>query len=496
MPSALELADETRLRLSPTLDAKRRSQLGQFMTPTPVATFMASMFDQLPENIRLLDAGAGVGALTAAFVDEALSRPSDLASIEVIAYEVDAILADELEKTLKACSEKCGIAGVKFIWQVVRDDYILRSSEPLLSESGGFNCAIMNPPYAKINTGSRWRAALRQLGIETVNLYTAFVGVALHQLDDGGQLVAITPRSFCNGPYYAPFRRDLLALACLRRIHLYGSRKSAFKDDAVLQENVIYHVVRGAEQPEHIALSTSDSPSDPDVRVRKVGFRDVVRPYDPQCFIRLSSSEEDADLALRVQTLPCTLAGLGITVSTGRVVDFRARPYLRKQPEPGSWPLIYPAHFDQGFVAWPRPETRKNNALARSSYTEPQVVPEGTYVLTKRFSAKEEKRRLVAAVYAPERVAKGHVGFENHLNYFHENGGGLPPVIARGLAVFLNSTAVDQYFRIFSGHTQVNATDLRTLHYPTREKLERLAEIVGDTMPPQNEIDEAVEELL
>ena len=55
-------------------------------------------------------------------------------------------------------------------------------------------------------------------------------------------------------------------------------------------------------------------------------------------------------------------------------------------------------------------------------------------------------------------------GFENHLNYFHENGEGLPLDLAKGLAAFLNSDAVDQYFRIFSGHTQVNATDLRNLH--------------------------------
>ncbi|MGD6739431.1 hypothetical protein ACP5PY_25070 [Photobacterium leiognathi subsp. mandapamensis] len=44
-------------------------------------------------------------------------------------------------------------------------------------------------------------------------------------------------------------------------------------------------------------------------------------------------------------------------------------------------------------------------------------------------------------------------------------------ISAKGLWVFLNSSLVDKYFRQMNGHTQVNATDLRTLRYPTREQL-------------------------
>ena len=49
-----------------------KAQLGQFMTPATIAVFMASLFSPLnrPE-IRLLDPGAGVGSLTAAFVQRA-----------------------------------------------------------------------------------------------------------------------------------------------------------------------------------------------------------------------------------------------------------------------------------------------------------------------------------------------------------------------------------------------------------------------------------------
>jgi adenine-specific DNA-methyltransferase len=89
------------------------------------------------------------------------------------------------------------------------------------------------------------------------------------------------------------------------------------------------------------------------------------------------------------------------------------------------------------------------------------------------------------------------LGFENHLNVFHSGKQGIPEDLARGLAVFLNSTALDEQFRRFSGHTQVNATDLRLLKYPSRETLTRLgvwAKSKGELT--QRKIDQKIESLL
>ena len=476
-------ADKTRRSISRHLEADRRSKLGQFMTPQGVAADMAAMFNELPVDVRLLDAGAGIGALTAAFVMEALSRSTPPRSISVTAFEVDPNIAELLRYTLDDCRDACVLEGVDFRADIIKDDYILRSAEPLLSIGAQYNCAILNPPYAKLNTTSPWRLALRSLGIETVNLYSAFVALALDQLEDGGQLVAITPRSFCNGPYYEPFRRHLLSRSGLLRVQLFQSRKKAFKDDAVLQENVIFQVSKGDWQPATVRIETDDGDG------REVPFDEVVQPDDARKFIRLTLSTEDAALAGRVQSLPCRLIDLGIGVSTGRVVDFRARSHLRKEPDSNTVPLIYPAHLRDGGVRWPIADFKKHNALARNVETESLLIPAGRYVLTKRFSAKEERRRLVASLHdAPDAV-----GVENHLNYFHEAGRGLPNELAAGLATFLNSTAVDDYFRQFSGHTQVNATDLRNLHYPDRTRLEALGRLapVG-----QAAIDEAVEDFL
>ena len=88
------------------------------------------------------------------------------------------------------------------------------------------------------------------------------------------------------------------------------------------------------------------------------------------------------------------------------------------------------------------------------------------------------------------------MAFENHLNVFHDNGQGLSREIAIGLSYWLNSSLVDSFFRTFSGHTQVNATDLRTLRFPTRSRPGALGKEQNVRLPEQGEIDAIVETLL
>jgi adenine-specific DNA-methyltransferase len=147
--------------------------------------------------------------------------------------------------------------------------------------------------------------------------------------------------------------------------------------------------------------------------------------------------------------------------------------------EDGCVPLIYPAHFSNGAIAWPKSSARKPNAILNVQATARSLVPDGNYVLVKRFTAKEERRRIVAVTLQSKSLGSERIGLENHLNYFHQDGNGLPLEVARGLSLFLNSSAVDAYFRRFSGHTQVNATDLRNMRYPSRESLGKAGRRVG-----------------
>jgi adenine-specific DNA-methyltransferase len=475
----------------------RQEELGQFLTATPVADFMASMFGPLPRTVRLLDAGAGAGALTAAFVSRCCDMRDGVRAIEATLYELDDEILDALAETMRECEQRCADACIRFTFTIQSADFIQEMSSRL---AGGlfatlppaFDAAIANPPYRKISTESAERRALRSVGVETSNLYTGFIALIQRLLVPGGQLVGITPRSFCNGPYFRPFREEFLSHLELRRLHVFESRQAAFRDDSVLQENIIFHAVKGAHQPEEMLISSSSGEHGDDITETVFPFSEIVHPRDPEKFIHIPSMASHATAKQTMDGLRSSLASLGVTVSTGRVVDFRLKDALRKEPEHGTVPLLYPCHFNGGTVHWPKLPARKPNAILDNDVTRPWLVPSGVYLLTKRFTSKEERRRLVACLFDPDLVKAKWVGFENHLNYFHASGHGLERTLAVGLYAFLNSTVVDQYFRRFSGHTQVNATDLRTLAYPDRDTLQAMGREMKTLDLSQDEIDQLV----
>jgi adenine-specific DNA-methyltransferase len=497
----VERVEGIRLQVGSQLDRKERSALGQFMTPQAVAQFMVTLFSERPRaSIRLLDAGAGVGSLSAAFIAELCQRPEKPQEITVTAYEVDPLLAQHLEHTLEICQAQCAQYGIGFTSRVIQDDFIRAGVSMLQQELFSpkplrFDYAILNPPYKKINSASQHRKLLRTIGIETSNLYTAFLALVTALLEQDGELVAITPRSFCNGPYFKPFRVAFLNEMNLDRIHVFESRNTAFKDDEVLQENIIFHAVKSTSQPASVTVSSSAGPDNRSLSAQDVAYSHIVSPDDPDFFIHIPTDDIARRVTERILQFTESLKTLGITVSTGRVVDFRAKEYLRADPEKGTVPLIYPCHFNGGFISWPAQKGKKPNALVDAEQTQNLLVPAGWYVLTKRFTSKEEPRRVVASLYDPNQIPANRVGFENHLNYYHVNGEGLTEQLARGLAAFLNSTLVDSYFRLFNGHTQVNATDLRKLRYPTRSQLEELGAEVGDSFSDQKIIDQLIETL-
>ena len=481
-PLLIANADSLRMLANGKLNSETKAELGQFMTTGSTASFMASLFP-VPKsnNIRLLDPGAGVGSLTSAFL-ECTKNWNFVDEIIVDAYEVDETMLRFLEENLELCKEATTQKNLHLVYNIFSEDFIFGASERILVAEGlwpvddkKYTHCIMNPPYRKISNSSRHRNSLRSVGIESVNLYSGFVALSLLLLEANGYLVAIIPRSFCNGPYYRPFRKFILEHSVIRHIHLFTSRNKAFKEDNVLQENVIIMLEKRGEQRD-VSISSSTDNGFSDLKTTTYPFGKIVQSNDKNLFIYIPTSEE-ADFISKSKAISYSLRDIGIQVSTGPIVDYRLKEHLRQMPEKGTVPLLYPCHFSLMGTKWPIENGKKPNAIEHNDKTKKWLYPNGFYTVVRRFSSKEEKRRIVASVVEPDQFGeKDFLGFENHLNVFHAVKRGISEELAIGLTVFLNSRAVDENFRRFSGHTQVNATDLRMMKYPSRIILMQLGE--------------------
>ena len=477
--SILSIIESERVRLIESMEPAGKALNGQFMTPAPIARAMAGFFAPLPNDseIRLLDPGAGTGSLAFAFLERIVREGYAGQSVHVVCYETDPVLASHLRENVEAASTEARSYTWDLTFELHEEDFMSAAISELKpnflsssSDHSPFTHVIMNPPYRKLAATSGQRAALDGVGIRANNLYSAFVALSLALLEDGGELVAITPRSFCNGPYFRPFRKLVLGQGSFSHIHVFEARDRAFKEDKVLQENVIFHFVKGNSQ-KGVEVSTSPGRDFSVTSSRRVPHSRVVNPRDPELIVHIPANELDDYVLERISSLTTRLSDLRLGVSTGPVVDFRLRHSIRHQLNESSVPLIYPSHVLDQAVQWPRQRGKKPIAIQVNNTTSKWLLPNDNYVLIRRFSSKEEKRRIYPALLHSLDPGYEFIGIENHLNVIHGANSRLGLKLAKGLVAYFSSTIVDLYFRQFSGHTQVNASDLRTMPLPSRDSL-------------------------
>lgn len=476
-----ERAEERRRAALNRIDAQHQATLGQFFTPTKAADLVASMpaVDGLDGTVRILDPGAGTGSLAVA-IAERLRRERPGLAVEITAVELDPAVVPYLAQTLDDLADELGAKT-----NIIVGDYITLATSRDPRVVGPFDLVILNPPYAKLGAAEPSRVATALTVVDVPNLYAAFWALAIESLAPTGQCVAIVPRSWANGTYFTAFRHWLLATLSLDTLHVFESRNTVFADTGVLQENVIVSGTRGARS-EIVTLSASVDHNG-GVKTKIVPMHVVVQPKDRHQFVRFTDGATTVPATARY-----TLADLGLKASTGKVVDFRNRQYIVDARRSGTVPIVYQANVRQGRIFHPQDRGKPQWFLAVESAASKQLVPAGNYVIVKRFSAKEERRRVVAGVWNGE----GPVAFDNKTNYIHQRGTPLDPALAQGLMVWLNSTPLDEVFRTFSGHTQVNAGDLAVLPFPSREHLIALGLALPGTLPEQALIDKVVGRIL
>lgn len=466
LPKIHQAAEQRKKTISATSD-EHRNAFAQHLTPRETAQLAVSLFDPTDKAVTCLDLGAGTGMLSVALADR---YGTTVERIDCV--EIDPVLA-------QICD--CELGGVNhnlFVADALTD-----------TPNNLYDRVILNPPYKKMAAND---ARQRTLPVRCANLYSAFVAIALTRLADDGELVAIIPRSWMNGDYFAAFRLWALSQWSLDAIHVYGSRTEVFEDTNVLQETMLVRFSKRCQ-----ALS---------IKVGQSGTKGEAASVTEYLAAELITGESKiVRIAPSTGKNKETIASNGYCPSTGKVVDFRSRDRIYMSYEDAVadarcasdvYRLVYTGNIRTGELVHPANIGKCQWYRADDKSSLQQLVQPGSYVLVKRFSSKEEARRVVAyPITITEPTA-----LENHTSFIHQ---GTPRKVkpltsvklARGISIWLNSTYIDEWFRDMSGSTQVNAKDIKAMPCPDESAL---IELGKGWMPgmTQEQIDIVVKELI
>ena len=480
----VEICDWLAQLYSANAAEEHRKQLGQYFTPPAVAHFMARLADLSGSDKRTLEPAAGLGILVAALA-ERIAGMSHLKQWHVTAYEIDVNVRPLLIIALGYTRYWLQQWGVRLQFEVKSGDFILDNATvlrpaPLLEQQDvgfEFDLAISNPPYFKIPKSDPRVAIMQEVVHGQPNIYMLFMAAVAKMLRLNGQMVFITPRSFCSGAYFRQFRRWLFRSVALERVHVFESRAEAFAHDEILQENLIFTAAKTSQQHETVEISSSYGASDlGNITPRSVPLKEVVDLNSPEVTLSIPLDPADSVTHSIFSQWPNRLQSLGLEISTGPVVPFRTETLVNEGDNLTTAPLVWVQHVQRMTTVWPLLNFDKPQRIRINADSFSLLLPNQTYVLIRRFSPKEDNSRITATPYLKGELPSDFLGVENHVNYLHRPHGSLSEVEAIGLAAFLNSRWVDQYFRISSGNTQVNAAELRALPIPSFDAIRRIGD--------------------
>lgn len=450
-----------------------RKKYGQFFTSKETALFMSSMFslENAGPIITVLDPGAGSGILTAAFI-ERLQTISSIRKVQIVCYESDQNILPLLKSNLEYISTHAAIA---VNYEILDNNYITsqkleyNSMLGATSNSLKVDYIIGNPPYMKIAKDAPEAAALQDVCHGAPNVYFLFAAMSLFNLKAEGELVYIIPRSWTSGAYFKKFRQKFLNTSALECIHLFIDRNKVFESEEVLQETMIIKARKSTRIPENIAITTTQSNADfSNIAEISVPYNLVVDKRDN--FVYLVTSYEDIKTLTKIRKFSLTLPDIGLKMKTGLTVDFRTRDALRDNYEESAVPLFYSNHIKDGGIKFPIGREHEYIVTNQSSL----LQKNSNYLFVKRFTSKEEHRRLQCGVYISKNFPKyKKISTQNKINFIC-GAKDLSENAVYGLYVLFNSSLYDSYYRILNGSTQVNSTEINSIPVPPLQIIEEM----------------------
>lgn len=449
-----------------------RKKYGQFFTSPETAAFMASLFTvPQQETISILDPGSGSGMLSVGLIERMQSEPA-INKIELTCYENDPNILELLHSNLDWV---CQHSEKQISYQVITDNYILNQMSDyncMLDANPNpqkFDLVIGNPPYMKVAKDAPEALAMPDVCYGAPNLYFLFASMSLFNLRDAGEMVYIIPRSWTSGAYFKKFRQEFLSIGALEHIHLFVSRDEVFEKESVLQETIIIKVKKTTNKPDTITISTTQNSRDfSNKTVFEAPYTTVVN--GKESYVYLVTNKDEADTLKTLNKFDETLPSIGLRMKTGLTVDFRNREALRDSAEEKAVPLFYSQHIQDGKVVFPVGKEHEYIVTEQNGLRQPNK----NYLFVKRFTAKEEHRRLQCGVYlARKNPEYKEISTQNKINFICGLRD-LSECVVYGLYVLFNSTLYDCYYRILNGSTQVNSTEINAMPVPSMGIIEAM----------------------
>lgn len=462
-----------------------RKKKGQFFTSRETAIFMASLFNfsNLGEHVDILDPGTGTGILSAALTDRIINENA-AESIHLTCYENDQNVLPVLKNNLQYIAEH---SPITFTYEIIEDDYILSQADnfegTLFADPSPrkYDLIIGNPPYLRVMRDHPDAVAMPTVVHGAPNMYFLFASMSLFNLKPDCEMVYIIPRSWTSGEYFKTFRRYFLSNGQLEQIHLFVSRDKVFNQEQVLQETMIIKVRKDSTPPQQVKITSTQTNNDFNA------ITEITVPYSAivsgkNLYVYLPTSMQDVEVIQMIHRYKKTLPDEGIKMHTGIVVDFRQWKELKKEPGKHILPLFYSQNIRNGRVNH-NPTGKEYDWIVDSK---PGLIQKNqNYVFCKRFTAKEERRRLQCGIYLASDFSEyKFIGTQNKINYVDRTDKKEMSVpLTYGIYVLLNSTLFDMYYRILNGSTQVNSTEINNIPVPPVSAIEAMGEqllISGD----------------
>ncbi|MGA2309202.1 MAG: N-6 DNA methylase [Candidatus Bathyarchaeia archaeon] len=244
-----DLIERSRLKIQENLDAAKardaRRKLGQFATPSPLATEIlqyAHSFFSPHSKIRFLDPAFGTGV----FYSTLLNVFSQTNIRKAVGFEID-------ENYWRAATE---------LWN---DDSLLdlqlcdfTHASPPNSEQERFNLIICNPPYVRhhgMTTCEKQRLmdmVTRTVGIRPSGysgLYCYFLMLSHRWMTTNGLAGWLVPSEFMDVNYGRQVKEYLLNQVSLLRIHRFDPSERQF-EDALVSSAVVW-IEKKTPPPDH-----------------------------------------------------------------------------------------------------------------------------------------------------------------------------------------------------------------------------------------------------